>query len=169
MADVLIAGLYPPAKQDEVDSFVDQNRVFLTPDAEDVFRRMDPTDQRRVINDGALKECVSIVAVIKSRVKRAKETEQILTGGKLKDHHITHLPTSSRQETVAAAEYFMHGQPAEVKGKARRFSSATVSNASESNGGAHTHPYTSEPGRCPGWGLGGHRFGYGGFGFCLFF
>jgi len=64
-----------PATPEEVEAFVVANRHFLNDDAEEILRAMNPVDKRRVLAAGTMSGCRDPIAVIRSRVRQAREQE----------------------------------------------------------------------------------------------
>eukprot|EP00931_Biecheleriopsis_adriatica_P016294 TRINITY_DN12052_c0_g1_i3.p1 TRINITY_DN12052_c0_g1~~TRINITY_DN12052_c0_g1_i3.p1 ORF type:complete len:343 (-),score=92.41 TRINITY_DN12052_c0_g1_i3:99-1127(-) len=116
-----------PATEPEVDTFIKGNKTFLNSEAEEVFRKMNPVDQKRVISDGGLRECMNPVAVLKTRARKAREAELILAGGKLPQRQqqsqpeLLDLATYVPDQSLYATSFYMHGQHTVVKASESRF------------------------------------------------
>jgi len=65
-----------PASADEFDKFMRDNRPFMTEEAQEALRALNPVDRKRVIVAGTMSGCRNPVAVIHCRVRQAKEKEQ---------------------------------------------------------------------------------------------
>jgi len=126
-----------PATPPEVETWIKGNKMFLDDEAMECLRKMNPVDQRRVISEGGLRECHTPVAVIKSRVRKAKDAEILLSGGKLPQRANAQPEAAANvallmpEETVFLTSFYMHGQPTEVKSSQSRFAASAGTPAPE--------------------------------------
>lgn len=112
----------------ELELFINSNKEQLVGEALEVFRKMCPADQRRVINEGGLRDCMNVTAVIKTRARKARDMETVMSGGKLPTVAIG--PTGPRPSDLIhdapmeLAQAYFDAPLAEVKPSERRFGTA---------------------------------------------
>lgn len=81
-----------PAKPEEFEKFMKANRPFMNAEAEQLLRSMNPVDRKRVIVAGTMGGCRDPIAVIRCRVRQAREQE-------LEDH--IHDKPLGKQDSVS--------------------------------------------------------------------
>lgn len=122
--------LAKPATSEELEAFVKSNDRWLEGEAVELLRAMSPVDQRRVISAGTMSGCRDPVAVIQTRVKKAREMElelENLAAGKkplLHDEKPGPATQSFREEEAAA---HLYAPPEEVGAMESKFASSVDS------------------------------------------
>lgn len=122
--------LVKPATSEELEAFVKSNDRWLAGEALELLRAMSPVDQRRVISAGTMSGCRDPVAVIQTRVKKARDMElelENLAAGKkpLLHDEKPGLATRSFREEEAAAH--LYAPPEEVCAMESKFASSVDS------------------------------------------
>lgn len=64
-----------PATRDELETFILQNKAWLSADAERTLRNLNPPDWKRVIAGGTMSSVRDPVAVIQTRIRKARQLE----------------------------------------------------------------------------------------------
>lgn len=119
--------LHPSANKDEVEVFIRANLRWLSGEAEDIFRAMNPIDQKRVISAGTMSGCRDPVAVLQTRAKRAREMEhefEQLTRGRQGQVGAPEIPVPQVAAEVSIA--YVLAKPEEVKQGESRFAQTST-------------------------------------------
>eukprot|EP00928_Gymnodinium_smaydae_P094856 TRINITY_DN803_c0_g1_i1.p1 TRINITY_DN803_c0_g1~~TRINITY_DN803_c0_g1_i1.p1 ORF type:complete len:396 (-),score=114.55 TRINITY_DN803_c0_g1_i1:66-1253(-) len=141
-----MADINAGASPKDVETFIQENKHELLGDALEIFQKMTPQDQRRVIADGGLRDCKNVVAVIKGRARKAREMEQFLAGGKLPGLPVAapsapQMPSLfTEEQSVELAKAYMSGTFTEVDPSERRLGTAAGGATPAASAGAEDEP-----------------------------
>jgi len=127
--------LSKPATPEEVEAFIGSNKRWLSEEAEEILKVMNPTDQKRVIAAGTMSGCRDPVAVVQTRAKKAREMEvefEQLTRGKQEKVNEPVVPVPKFSAEVGAA--YIYAKPEEVRREESRFAPPPAK-GTEDNGG----------------------------------
>jgi len=112
-----------PAGKEEVEAFIKGNERWLQGEAAEILRTMNPLDQKRVLAAGTLSGCRDPVAVIQTRVKKARQMElelENISAGQRSGSAETSTPPAPTFDPVAAA-MFLYAPPSLVNHQESKF------------------------------------------------